>query len=223
MTYGQLKKRVMQLAFSESIAGTEIPATYNNQADYLRMIPGLANDGMMYIATTVKKIPEIVPLSSLEKEDLGAYSLYILPNDFYQLMNGGLIWQRPDFWLDNRRYSYQRFHDYKLYGRNKLMISNRAPNLDGMMVEYYRFPSQIDESKALSNGLDNVELDNTPDTHEALPYHIAAEVVKYDDPFRYSSLHNEFETRLARLTEPVTTEFAPVEDVYAGFNFPGVY
>lgn len=217
MTYGQLKKLVMQLAFSESIAGTPIPSTYNNQADYLRMIPGLANDGMMYIATTVKKIPEIVPLSSLEQQDFGAYTLYILPNDFYQLMNGGLIWQRPDFWLDDRKYSYQRFHGYKLYGNNKLMIPNNTPNYDSLMVEYYRFPSQLGE-----NPDDNVELDNTPDTHVALPYHVAAELVKYDDPFRYSTLHNEFETRLQRITEPVTVEYAPVEDVYGGFNFPGV-
>ena len=218
MTYGQLKKRVMQLAFSESIAGTEIPPSYNNQADYLRMIPGLANDGMMYIATTVKKIPEIVPLSSLEQQDFGAYTLYVLPNDFYQLMNGGLIWQRPDYALVDQHYTYQRFHGYKLYGRNKLMIAKKVPNLDNIMVEYYRYPSELKDDPS-----DNTELDNTPDTHDVLPYHIAAELVKYDDPFRYSTLHNEFETRLARLTEPVTTEFAPVEDVYAGFNFPGVY
>ena len=218
MTYGQLKKRVMQLAFSESIAGTEIPPSYNNQADYLRMIPGLANDGMMYIATTVKKIPEIVPLSSLEQQDFGAYTLYVLPNDFYQLMNGGLIWQRPDYALVDQHYTYQRFHGYKLYGRNKLMIAKKVPNLDNIMVEYYRYPSELKDDPS-----DNTELDNTPDTHDVLPYHIAAELVKYDDPFRYSTLHNEFETRLSRLTEPVTTEFAPVEDVYAGFNFPGVY
>lgn len=218
MTYGQLKKRVMQLAFSESIAGTEIPATYNNQADYLRMIPGLANDGMMYIATTVKKIHEIVPLSSLEQQDFGAYTLYVLPNDFYQLMNGGLIWQRPEYYEDPRRYTYQRFHGYKLYGRNKLMIAKRTPHLDEMMVEYFRFPSQLKDEPD-----DNTELDNTPDTHEVLPYYIAAQLVIYDDPFRYSAFHNEFETRLSRIVEPVTTEFAPVEDVYAGLNFPEVW
>ena len=65
MNYGQLKRQVMQLVFSESIAGNEIPVTYNNQAEYIRAIPGLANDCMMYIATTVKKIPELVLLTSL--------------------------------------------------------------------------------------------------------------------------------------------------------------
>ena len=206
----------MQLAFSESIAGTPIPSTYNNQADYLRAIPGLANDGMMYIATTVKKIPEIVPLSSLEKEDMGEFTLYQLPNDFWRLMNGGLIWQRPNAPFDYH-YTYQRFHGYKLYANNKLMIPNRTPNLENMMVEYYRYPAQLREDPD-----DKTELDNTPETHAALPYYIAAQLVMYDDPFRYSSLHNEFETRLSRITEPVTVEYAPVEDAYFGFNVPGV-
>ena len=62
MNYGQVKKASLQLIFSESIAGTPILSTYNNQADYEGMIPTLVNDCMMYIATTVKKIPAIVPL-----------------------------------------------------------------------------------------------------------------------------------------------------------------
>lgn len=215
MNYGQLKKQVMQLVFSESIAGNEIPVTYNNQADYIRAIPGLANDCMMYIATTVKKIPEVVPLKSLKQEDFGAYTLYTMPRDFWRLNNGGLIWQRPDVY-NTPRYSYQRFHGYKLYANNRLMIANNVPNLDQMMVEYYRFPETLGDDPD-----DLTELDNTPDTHTAIPYYIAAQLVMYDDAFRYSALHNEFETRLSRITEPITTEYAPVDDVYYGFNLPG--
>lgn len=214
MNYGQLKKLTMQLIFSESIAGVEIPPTYNNQADYLKAIPGLANDGMMYIATTVKRIPEIVPLSSLEKQEFGAYTMYVLPNDFFQLMNGGLIWQRPDPFAEPR-YTMQRYHGYKLYGNNKLMIPNNAPNLDSMMVEYYRFPAQLGDDPK-----DTEDLDNTPETHAALPYYIAAQLVLYDDSFRHASLWNAWETRLGMIHEPITTEYAPVEDVYAGFNAP---
>lgn len=217
MTYGQLKKRVMQLAFSESIAGVPIAPSYNNQDDYLRMIPGLANDGMMYIATTVKRIPKLVPLSSCTVEDYGAFNLYTMPDDFWQLSGGGLIWQRPDFWLDVNHYSYQRFHGYKVYENNKLMIPKKAPHLDTMIVEYYRYPVLLPD-----NPSDDATLDNTPDTHEALPYHIAAQLVMYDDPFRYSSLHNEFETRLQRIHEPILVEYAPMEDVYGGFNVPEV-
>ena len=149
MNYGQLKKQVMQLVFSESIAGNEIPVTYNNQADYIRAIPGLANDCMMYIATTVKKIPEVVPLKSLKQEDFGAYTLYTMPRDFWRLNNGGLIWQRPDVY-NTPRYSYQRFHGYKLYANNRLMIANNVPNLDQMMVEYYRSPRRLGMTPTIS-------------------------------------------------------------------------
>ena len=49
MNYGQVKKASLELIFSESIAGDPIALSYNNQADYVRMIPRLVNDGMMYI------------------------------------------------------------------------------------------------------------------------------------------------------------------------------
>lgn len=216
MNYGQLKRQALQLIFSESIAGVEIPSAYNNQADYIRAIPGLANDGMMYIATTVKKIPEVVPLSSLEKTDLGAYTLYRLPDDFWQLMNGGLIWRRPNE-LDDEQYSYQRYHGYKLYANNRLMIPNNVKNLDSMMVEYYRYPMQLTD-----NPPDDAPLDNTLETQAALPYYVAAQLVMYDDSFRHASLWNAFETRMNAIREPVTVEFAPVDDAYAGFNYPGI-
>lgn len=214
MTFGQLKKRVMQFVFSESIAGTEIPETYNNQADYLRMIPGLANDGMMYIATTVKRIPAFVELSTLRKEDKGTHYLYVLPGNFWRMNNGGLIWQRP---CEDGPFAYDRFHGYRLYGNNRLMVPKNTPNLDQVLVEYYRYPHTVDEETE-----DDTELDNTRETHEALPYYIAAQLVLYDDPFRYSALWNAFETRLGRITEPVTTEYSRVDDAYFGFNIPGV-
>lgn len=207
----------MQLVFSESIAGDPIPSTYNNQADYLKQIPGLANDGMMYIATTVKKIPELVPLSALPYEEFGSYRLYTMPPDFWRLNNGGLIWQRPEF-FDAMHYTYQRFHGYKIYANNKLMIPNNVRNYDSLLVEYYRFPETLGEEPD-----EQTELDNTPETHTALPYYIAAQLVMYDDPFRYSALHNEFETRLSRITEPITVEYAPVDDAYAGWNYPGAW
>lgn len=214
MNYGQLKKLTMQLVFSESIAGNEIQPTYNNQADYLRMIPGLTNDCMIYIATTAKKIPEIVPLASLRKQDFGDHWLYTMPKDFWRLNNGGLIWHRPD---GVGGFSYERYHRYKLYANNKIMMPKNVPGQDQMIVEYYRYPVTLGDEPN-----DQTELDNTPDTHAAIPYYVGAQLVLYDDPFRYSALWNAFETRLSRITEPVTTEYAPVDNAYLGFDIPGV-
>lgn len=214
MTFGQLKKLTMQLIFSESIAGSEIYESYNNQADYLRMIPGLANDAMTYIATTVKRIPKLVPLSDLTAEEKGSYYLYTLPADFWRMHNGGIIWPRP---MPDGGAVFERYHWYRLYASNQLLVPKSAKNLDEMLVEYYRYPTLLsDESD------DSDELDNTPDTHVALPYYIAAQLVLYDDPFRYSALWNAFETRLSRITEPVTTEYSYVDDAYCGFDLPGV-
>lgn len=214
MNYGQLKRMTMQLVFSESIAGTEIPETYNNQADYLRMIPALANDGMVYIATTVKRIPEMVPLSDLEMEEKGSYNLYILPKNFWRMHNGGIVWPHPGI---DGNIIFERYHWYRLYANDKLLVPRNVPNLDEMMVEYYRYPAMLGNEPN-----DGVELDNTPETHMALPYYVAAQLVLYDDPFRYSALWNAFETRLGRITEPITTEFNQMDDAYGGFNILGV-
>ena len=215
MTYGQLKKLVMQLIFSESIAGNEIPATYNNQADYLRMIPGLANDGMMYIATTVKRIPELIPLSSLSRKEVGGYYQYTLPSDCWKIHNGGIIRQVP---TSEGVPIFERYHWYRIYGNTELMVPKNVYGLDDMILEYYRYPRQLDDAPS-----DDDELDNTPDTQSALPYYIAAQLVMYDDAFRYSVLWNAFETRLSRITEPITTEYNYVDNAYDGLNFPGVW
>ena len=101
MTYGELKNRVLELIFSYSVAGSEIPATYNNQAEYIAMIPGLVNNGQMDIATSVKRIPAMVPLSELESEQVGERILYKLPSDCWMRFNDGLLFQK------SRR--YERF------------------------------------------------------------------------------------------------------------------
>ena len=126
--------------------------------------------------------------------------------------NGGVVWPRP---VGFGQTAYTRFHWYKIYANNKLMIPANVPNLDEMMVEYYRYPHQLGD-----HPLGDTELDNTPDTHAALPYYIAANLVMYDDPFRYSALWNAFETRLGRITEPVTVEYDLVDNAYDGFNHP---
>ena len=91
MTYGELKNRVLELIFIYSVAGSQIPATYNNQADYIALIPGLVNNGQMDIATSVKRIPAMVPLSELESEQVGDRVLYKIPADCWMPFTGRLL------------------------------------------------------------------------------------------------------------------------------------
>lgn len=210
MNYGQIKHATMQLVYSDTIAGEEIAPTYNNQADYLKAIPALVNDCEMYIATTAKRIPKIVPLTLLDKQDFGAFNMYTMPADFWRLMNGGLIWPTKN---DVGEPVFTRYHGYRLYANNQLLINKGVNGINQMMVEYYRYPEALPAEPE-----DSVELDNTPEVHSVIPYYVAAHLVLYDDAFRYASLWNEFETRLGRLTEPVFTESEPIQDVY-GFGY----
>lgn len=212
MTYGQVKKQSLQLIFSESIAGTPIASTYNNQADYERMIPGLVNDAMMYIATTVKKIPAMVKLDSLltdtENEE---FDIYRLPDDCFEMVNGGLVLQhkKNDFGEIARRVHKV----YRLYGGNQLWLPKGVGERKHLYLEYWRYPKQFSD-----NPDENEELDNTPDTHACIPYWVAAQAVMYDDAFRHATLYNTWEDRLARLKpNPTFIEDDHIDDVY-GFD-----
>ena len=132
MTYGELKNRVLELIFSYSVAGSQIPATYNNQADYIAMIPGLVNNGQMDIATSVKRIPAIAFLSDLENEQVGERVLYKLPADCWLPFTGGLLFPR------SRR--YERFFGYRVIA-GKIELPFRTP--EGMALEYWRYPERV--------------------------------------------------------------------------------
>ena len=108
MTYGELKMRVLELIFSYSVAGSPIPATYNNQADYIAMIPGLVNNGQTDIATSVKRIPAMAFLIDLEQEEVGNRVLYKLPSDCWLPFTGGLLFPESR--------SYERYFGYRFIG-----------------------------------------------------------------------------------------------------------
>lgn len=49
MTYGELKRKVLELMDRATVAGSDISPAYNGQSDVLRRIPGLLNDAVMRI------------------------------------------------------------------------------------------------------------------------------------------------------------------------------
>ena len=107
MTYGELKNRVLQLIFSYSIAGDEIPPSYNNQEDYLKQIPGLLNSAQTYIYQ-VKKFQDSISLTHLDKENYGTEDLYYLPDDCLK-MKPGLI--QPG--ITEEGYPFRRYNRYR--------------------------------------------------------------------------------------------------------------
>ena len=207
MTYGELKKRVLQYIFSYSIAGDEIQLSYNNQADYVKLIPGLLNSAQTYVYQ-IKKYQDAVSLSHLDKEEYGYEDMYILPDDCLS-MKPGLI--RPG--RDQNGYPFGRYNRYRLFGGNKLLLPHGIAEKYNLILEYNKRAVPIPE-----NVPDSYVLKNEDEVNELLPFYIAAFVVRYDDAFAYSALYNEFETRLQRLQpNPTYVEFNSVDDVYGGF------
>ena len=206
MTYGELKKKVLNLIFSYSIAGDPIELTYDNQADYVNMIPPLLSSVQTYIYQ-IKKIRDSILLKDLTVEDLGEVNMYHLPDDCIKVIPGIIV---PGG--GHHTPVFHRRMDYKLFGGDKMMAPKDYP--DNAILEYEKRAVPIPQ-----NVSDNYVLKNTEEVNEIIPFYIAAFVVLYDDPFRYSALYNEFETRLQRLeTNPTYVEKSEIHDVYGGFS-----
>lgn len=200
MNYKWARDFALELIHQYSIAGDEIAPSYNNQDDYLHRIPKLIDDAQMYIATTTGKIREVVHLEELARTERGAWVLYTLPSNFYQLYGGGLIR------FDGPR--LQRYHRYRLFGKKQIAIPGEVDGL--LTLEYYRYPTAVGATPT-----DQTQLDNTEEAQMAVPYYVAAHLVMQDNAFAYSALYNEFEAKLARLAELPQTEMTVVEDAYS--------
>ena len=200
MNYKWVRDFALKLIGQYSVSGEKIAETYNNQADYINKIPELVEDGQLYVATTAARIRALAPLKSLESSKMGAWTLYHLPEDCWQVCSGGLV--RCDGPI------LQRYHKYHLIGDRGIAVPGE---LDGeIYLEYYRYPLPIGPDPD-----EKVKLDNTIPAQMTLPYYVAAHLVMQDNAFAYSALYNEFEARLARLGEGLHAELSVVEDSYS--------
>ena len=184
MNYGQVRDAALHLLNQYSVAGREIPASYNNQQDYLSAIPSLIDSAQMEIATTVK------PISALKNVRADSHGLFPLPCNCYRFIG-----------TEPRR-------DFRFVGERHFIV----PGWKGsrILVEYHRYPHPMGE-----NPEDDKRLDNTPDTHYAIPYYVASRLVLDDDTYKQATLYNEWRTRLTELMPPVRVEKGPQFNVYA--------
>lgn len=202
MNYGQVKTQTLKLMKQYSVAGTEIPVSYNNQADYLTVIPGLVNEAMMEIATTVRKIPVIAQLSTLPSEVVGHRVKYTLPDDFYQFVSGSVLKTLDGHILHT--------NCFMLQGHKYLFVP--ADEAGDYEITYYRYPELLPDDPD-----EDAELDNTPDTHLAIPYYVASKLLMSDDEFQCALCTNTWDDKLRMMQPDVHMEVRHVTDVY-GFN-----
>lgn len=203
MTFEQVQNQVLKLLNQYSVAGTLVAPAYNNQQDYLNRVASLANDAVMEIATTARKIPATLDLSTLESEDAGDWVRYELPEDFYQFKTGDTLLTTDDGRLlhTNR---------YMISGKKYLLVPKREIEKgSSYTITYYRYPQLLGDKPAPTD-----ELDNAPETHYAVPFYVAAFLVIHDDSFLFASFYNKFEDKLAKMSAGLSVEARSVDDVY---------
>ena len=191
MTYGELRDFVLQLLNRYSISGEQIPDSYNDQADIKARIPHLVRDGLLYMATSCRRLRETAPLTHPEQVEGGF--LYQLPDDCYQPV-GGLL-----------RKDGGRCSDYRLVGGRQIMVTQPGRYL----VEYFRYPSVVRLDPD-----DDEFLDCPPEAQTALAYYVASHLAMEDNNYLHGVLYNEFEMKMLRLQEGAVAQCGTVEDVY---------
>lgn len=198
MIYGDIRRETLSHIRKYSIAGREVPASYNHQADDLNRIPLLINEALVNIRTLVKREPVLLELT--EGEAYGGMVRYRLPKDFFALRTGGVTVIREG--------RLQRTNNYRLQGREYILV----PEGERYTVEYDRYPRQLPLDPA-----DDFILEEDPEVIQTATYYAAANLVLQEDEFAYAALYNDYETRLGRISAGVTAEVGRVEDVY-GFG-----
>lgn len=199
MLYSEIKRATLGHINRYSVAGSPVAPSYNNQADYLNRIPLLINDALVNIRTLVKPDPVLVQLKA--GKDYGDYLRCRLPEDFWALKTGGVS--------EVRNGHFQRTNDYRLMGKDYILIPKGAGTYT---VEYYKYPEQLPLNPA-----DSYELQEDLEVIQTATYYAAANLMLHEDEFVYSSLYNDYESRLARISRGVRAEVQSVQDAYA-FN-----
>lgn len=201
---------VFQLLNQYSIAGDLVPLNYNDQADAKNRMLNLINEAQMEIATVAKPIDATFTINMPKVPDnvANAYISKEMPEDFNHEMG---------IYLDTGNGNLIDANHYKWIG-NTLLLPNRPAGK--YTILYSRFPARYDSS----TNINTTCLDNTPDTHEIIPYFVAAMIAIDENPKAYQAYYNVWETRLARLKDkPVHAVSTQVKDMYGFDNFGGFY
>ena len=199
MRYGDLKREVLSHINQYTMSGSEVPPSYNDQADYLNRIPVLVNEALVNIRTLVK--PETVVYPLVGGEVYGGMVKHQLPEDFWSLRTGGVS--------EIRGGRFQRSNEYRLLGRKEILV----PQGREMTVEYYRYPVQLPLDKTLT---EDFVIDEDLEVLQTASYYAAAYLVLQEDEFAFAALYNDYESRLGRISPGITAEVQPVADVYGG-------
>ena len=206
MTYGEIRDASLKLIHQYSLAGEEIPETYNNQSDYIKRIPQLVDDAMWLIASGPRRLRTAKVLDRDRAKDQDGMNRFILPEDLMDIIPGGLfVVERGEYHYDT---SFVRLDEKRILLPHYIRGS--------VWLEYYRRPESVQEGVKKGEELpdDDYELDNSYETHRCIPYYVAAHLIMQDDAFLYASLYNEWQNMLGNLVEAPQPHRGIIEDAY---------
>lgn len=204
MTFKEFNKLVLQHLDQYSVAGVQIPLSYNNQVDYTDRVCALANIAIRTIATQTAPLTAILDpnMDSVKKEELpNGLTKITMPRDFWKMPGYGLPTMNADV-------DYARNLSYQFYSPNQIVV--RTKDIPKIQIPYHRYPRQL-------HGQPDEILDGTEMMADCASFYVAAQLARHDNPYAYQSLYNEFETMMARLKPPTIAEYSEVEDVYSFF------
>lgn len=202
-TYKEVKRMVLSLIGQYTLAGENIPLTYNNQEDYVNQIAFRINEARMQIRTTAK--PETVQCLLQNHTMFGGMRKYRLPDDCAGIQSGSVI-------------AVKDGHAFPAYGWHTVADDFILVPNDGAdyLLTYQRMPAQIPADAA-----DDFPITEDPDVMQAAVYFAAAQLVRMDSAYDYAALNNEYNDRLQRMAAPVHAEIGSVMDVN-GWRWGGV-
>ena len=199
MQYRNIKRAVLELTDNYSVAGETVSPAYNNQSDALKKIPGLVNQALLDIRTGPAPERSVCRLEGGERLPNG-WRQHALPGDFWRLCSGGVRKLSGD--------GPQPTNEYRLLGERALL----AP--EGVyMAEYYHYPEQLPDDPA-----DDYECGETAEVLRIACLYAAACLMRSEDEFAYTTLFNEYESRLSRLTPAISAEIGATRDVYGFYG-----
>ena len=186
LDYKEAQSTVLKLIDRYSVAGNPMALSYNNQADFVARIPPLIDDAMGIHASTVRKIPCTVRLSTLPCETVENTAFYTLPEDCVRVCPPAV----EGAWLPDEGHI-------------------ALPCGAGEYLTYYRRPQPLGE-----NPEPRQLLDGTEEMQRSALYYAAACLMLHEDDFAYKMLLQEWERHLSRLATLTRAEVGCVQNVY---------
>lgn len=200
MNYAGIRDASLQLINQYTVAGQTYVLSYNNQADYVNKIPFLVNSCLIEVSSSIRKLPATAVLYATEGDLIGKFRSYVLPEDCFEILPGGL------FRLDGERGEPSYMNSYRLLP-DRILIPNVIR--EDLMLEYFRRPQLLSERPA-----DTDPIDADDDVAAAIPYYVASQLCLEDDAYKSSVLLNEWNRKLNNLSTRAYTTVEPVIDVY---------